>query len=186
MDGSSCLATGKNLSRLKINGNLPILRLGASAKVSREVVRNSATPLSDPEDNDNLDATIETVHPTNAPQTPTNAPQTPGPSNNAAAVVSEPKHTPASKFRLQANTSFGNMGEFMKIRMASEEKKSQVLNRKLELEHARFELEKRKADTEEQKARLEMAQVVFAMEGADAETKDAANAYVRSLFALNK
>jgi hypothetical protein len=43
-----------------------------------------------------------------------------------------------------------------------------------------------KADTEEQKARLEMAQAVFAMEGADAETKDAANAYVRSLFALNK
>jgi hypothetical protein len=147
--------------------------------VSREVVRNSATPLSDLEDNDNSDATIETVHPTNAPQTP-------GPSKNAAAVVSEPKHTPASKFRLQANTSFGNMGEFMKLRMASEEKKSQALDRKLELEHARFELEKRKADTEEQKARLEMAQAVFAMEGADAETKDAANAYVRSLFALNK
>ncbi|KAJ7348814.1 hypothetical protein DFH08DRAFT_959022 [Mycena albidolilacea] len=154
-------------------------RLGASAKVSLEVVCNSATALSDLEDNDNLDATIKAVHPTNAPQTP-------GPSKNAVAVVAEPKHTPASKFHLQANTSSGNMGEFMKLQMASEEKKSQVSDRKLELEHVRFELEKRKADTEEQKARLEMAQAVFAIEGADAETKDAANTYVCSLFALNK
>ncbi|KAJ7149325.1 hypothetical protein C8R43DRAFT_1128679 [Mycena crocata] len=96
-------------------------RLGTSAKVTREVVRNSATPLSDLEDNDDLAATQNSDDQIDPTLRHAAAPQTPGASKNPATVVSEPKHTPASAFRTQANSSLGNMGEFLKMKMVSEE-----------------------------------------------------------------
>ncbi|KAJ7202482.1 hypothetical protein C8J57DRAFT_1543236 [Mycena rebaudengoi] len=92
-----------------------------------------------------------------------------------AATVSEPKHTPSSNFRKQTNHSFGNIGEFMKMKMLSEEKKTHALDEKLKLEREKSELDKAKA-------KVDMARNVFAMPGASDEVKEAANAYLLSVF----
>ncbi|KAJ7258140.1 hypothetical protein C8J57DRAFT_1516025 [Mycena rebaudengoi] len=151
-------------------------RLGASAKVSREVIYNSASALSDREDNgdgndSDIDGKLDPVllAESRAAASAPVVPKTP------AAMVSEPKHTPSSNFRKQANHSFGNIGEFMKMKMLSEEKKTHALDEKLKLEHEKLELDKAKA-------KVDMARNVFAMPGASDEVKEAANAYLLSVF----
>lgn len=165
-----------------------IYSLGTSAKVTREVVRNSASTLSDVEDNDktlnsddNMDPLIIAESRT-AQTATTGPPKTPASRKDLAAIVTEPKHTPASHFRTQATSSFGNMGEYMKVKMASEDKKSKVLEAKLQLDQAKFELDQEKAKTDAQKAKLDMAQRVMSMDGASEEVKTAANQFLLSLF----
>ncbi|KAJ7663567.1 hypothetical protein B0H17DRAFT_1211578 [Mycena rosella] len=155
-------------------------RLGNSAKVSREIVRNSASAISGLEDNpDNDDSDSESnIHPDLRAESDLGtvaASQAPPAPKTPAATVSEPKYTPMSNFRKQASSSFGNLGEFMKMRMASEEKKASALDAKLALEREKLELDK-------VKAKVEMAANVFTMEGVSDEVKNAANAYLRSVF----
>ncbi|KAJ7936945.1 hypothetical protein B0H13DRAFT_1853013 [Mycena leptocephala] len=129
-------------------------RLGASAKVSREVVRNSTCALSDVEEE--YDNTIDPLL-FNEDGASHHAPKTPAPAKDPATVVSEPKFMPSSKFRTQASNWLGNMGEFMKIKMLSERKKSKAMEAKLELDKAKLELEKRRVEVDTQKGKVEMA-----------------------------
>lgn len=147
--------------------------LGASAKVSRPVVRNSASALSDIEDNDDQTNDIDPVllaedH---------NTPKTPAPAKNP-----EPKFTPASKFRAQAANSFGNISELVKIKMASEEKKAMAMEEKLNLDKAKLELEKKRVELDTQRGKVDMARTVLEMDGAAPEVKNAANAFLLALF----
>ncbi|KAJ7640922.1 hypothetical protein B0H17DRAFT_1216482 [Mycena rosella] len=110
-------------------------------------------PLSDAEDfghdsDNNLDPALK-------------AESKPVTDKDPAAVVSEPKHTPASKFRAQATQSFGNIGEYLKVKMVTDEKKAKAFEAKLELDERRFELDR-------QKAKVDMAKTVFAMDGFEA------------------
>jgi hypothetical protein len=74
------------------------------------------------------------------------------------------------------------MGEFMKIKILSEEKKSKAMEAKLELDKAKLELEKRRVEVDTQKEKVEMARAVLGMEGTSAEVKTAANNYLLGLF----
>ncbi|KAJ6536517.1 hypothetical protein DFH09DRAFT_1091274 [Mycena vulgaris] len=134
-------------------------RLGTSAKVTREVVCNSASALSDLEDDSLLRDSDDNIEPlllaeSRAAQTSA-APKTPAPRKNAAAIVSEPKHTPTSHFRTQATSSLGNLGEFMKIKMVSKEKKTKAFEAKLELDHAKLQVEREKAKVDAEKAKVD-------------------------------
>ncbi|KAF7362661.1 hypothetical protein MVEN_00615400 [Mycena venus] len=157
-------------------------RLGANAKVSRPVVRNSASALSDADEDDddqsygNIDPLLLDEDRKTSP-----APRTPA-SRKPAAIVSEPKFTPASRFRTQTSNSLGNMAEFMKIKIASEEKKAKAMEDKLDLDKAKLELEKKRVEIDTQKGKVEMAHTVLEMEGATPEVKNAANAYLLTLF----
>ncbi|KAJ6486656.1 hypothetical protein C8R45DRAFT_1097951 [Mycena sanguinolenta] len=144
-------------------------RLGTSAKVTRPVVRNSAMALSD-SDNDssgdegsdaNIDPALRKPAPT-LPKTP-------------AATVSEAKHTPSSAFQKKVNSSFGGLGEFMKLKAAAEEKKVSVLDARLALEREKLEIDKTKG-------KFDMAERVLGMPNVDAEVKQAANAFILSYF----
>lgn len=154
-----------------------------NAKVSRTVVRSSASALSDMEDDLN-DSTSDNIDPAllaDDVATPP-PPKTLATVKNPAAIVSEPKFTPASKFRAQASSSIGNMGEFMKLKMVSEEKKANAMERKLDLDTAKFELEKKRAKVDTQQAKVEMARTVFQMDGVDPQVRKAANEYLLTLF----
>ncbi|KAJ7661791.1 hypothetical protein B0H17DRAFT_1212117 [Mycena rosella] len=129
------------------------------------VVRDSASALSDIDVN--VDDGDEVIDPSLRDED--HASQTSAPAKNSAAIVSELKHTPVSRFHAQANNSLGNMGEYIKIKMASEEKKAKVMDAKLELDQAKLLLEKQKADAEAQKTKVEMARAVLQMEGVSAE-----------------
>ncbi|KAJ7291829.1 hypothetical protein C8J57DRAFT_1458523 [Mycena rebaudengoi] len=152
-------------------------RLGTSARVSRTVVRNSASAISDLEDpssdeehssDDNIHlALLEQSRITNAATAST--PKTP------AARVSEPKHVPSSNLRKSATNSFGNIGELMKMKMLSEEKRATALEQKLDLERQKLEFDKTKG-------KVEMARAVLGTEGVDDDVKMAANSYLKSLF----
>ncbi|KAJ7310895.1 hypothetical protein DFH08DRAFT_943907 [Mycena albidolilacea] len=143
-------------------------RLGTSAKVSRPVIRNSASAISDIDesgnDSDNSDSNI---HPDLRARAPP-VPKTP------AATVSEPKHTPASNLRKQAGLSFGNLGDFVKMKMVSEEKNTML--------EARLKLDREKLELEITKGKVDMASTVLGIPGADENVKVAANAYLLSLF----
>ncbi|KAJ6559721.1 hypothetical protein B0H19DRAFT_1069450 [Mycena capillaripes] len=160
-------------------------RLGTSAKVSRDIVRNSASALSDRDDDDDESSDGDSmVDPTLRAQgsVSVRSVKTPASGKNPAATVSEPKHTPASKFRAQANNSLGNMGEYMKVKMLSEDKKAQMMDAKLDLDKAKLELEKQKVELDTQRGKVEMARTVLAMEGTTAEVKNACNTFLLSLF----
>ncbi|KAJ7435648.1 hypothetical protein B0H11DRAFT_673196 [Mycena galericulata] len=152
-------------------------RLGTSAKVSRQFARNSASIISDFEDglSDEERDSDSNIHPAlrdgsrAANAAASLVPKTP------AAVVSEPKHVPSSNLRKQANNSFGNIGEFMKMKMVSEEKKTNALQARLDLEREKLELDKAKG-------KVEMARAVLTMDGVDDEVKATANAYLKCLF----
>ena len=154
-----------------------ISSLGTSAKVVREVIRNSASAISDLEDGfgDSDHDSDRNIDPELLKQSraaaaaPRTVPKTP------AATVSEAKHTPLSNFRKQTNSSFGNIGEFMKMKMVSEDKKIIALDAKLQLEREKLELEKAKG-------KVDIARDVLAMAGASEQAKEAANAYLISLF----
>ncbi|KAJ7854870.1 hypothetical protein B0H13DRAFT_2358219 [Mycena leptocephala] len=138
-------------------------RLGTSAKVAREVVRNSAASISDIDDNfDEEEGESEgNIHPLlreESRATKKAAAHAPSVPKTPAAIVSEPKHAPSSAFRKQ-NRQF---------------KKATVLDAKLSLERERLELDK-------MKGKVEMARSVFAMDGTT-EVKDAANAFLLGLF----
>ncbi|KAJ7702841.1 hypothetical protein B0H17DRAFT_1194702 [Mycena rosella] len=137
--------------------------LGASTKVSRQVVRNSAAALSDLDINvdDEVNSGDDTIDPSLRI-----ASKTPAPAKSSVAMVSEPKHTPASRFHVQANNSLGNMGDYIKIKILSE-KKAKAMDAKLELDQAKLALEKQKADAELQKSKIEMARAVIQMEGVE-------------------
>ncbi|KAJ7907593.1 hypothetical protein B0H13DRAFT_2662316 [Mycena leptocephala] len=155
-------------------------RLGTSAKVAREVVRNSAASISDIDDNfDEEEGESEgNIHPLLLEESRAinkAATLTPSVPKTPAAIVSEPKHVPSSAFRKQTINSFGNIGDYMKMKMISEEKKTTVLDAKLGLEREKLELDK-------MKGKVEMARSVFAMDGTTEEVKDAANAFLLSLF----
>lgn len=98
--------------------------------------RNSTAPLSDAEDlsansDDNLDPMLKAESKHNL--------------KNPAATVSEPKHVPAaSKFRAQTAQSFGNIGEYLKVKIVADEKKAKALEAKLELDECRFELDRQR------------------------------------------
>ncbi|KAJ7852133.1 hypothetical protein B0H13DRAFT_2398919 [Mycena leptocephala] len=144
---------------------------GTSAKVARPVVRSSASALSDldddlSEDNDSSDAHIDPDLRKGALRVP----KTP------AAIVSEPKHAPSSAFRKQVNGSFSGLGEFMKIKVATEEKKTTMLDAKLALDRERLEMDKAKG-------KIDMAERVLAMPGASNEVKERVNAYLLDYFA---
>ncbi|KAJ7126592.1 hypothetical protein C8R43DRAFT_1134917 [Mycena crocata] len=151
-------------------------RLGTSAKISREVVRNSASALSDAEDNlDDYGADSDAnINPVLLAQSRTAASH-PAPPKTPAATVTEPKHTPSSAYRKQTSNSFGAIGDFMKMKMVSEEKRTHALDAKLQLEQEKLELDKAKV-------KVDMARNVFQMEGASDQVKDAANAYLLSIF----
>ncbi|KAJ7108080.1 hypothetical protein C8R43DRAFT_1140110 [Mycena crocata] len=134
-------------------------RLGTSAKISREVVRNSASALSDAEvnlDDDGADSDAN-INPVLLAQ-----------SRTTTSHPAPPKPLP------QLN-SFGAIGDFMKMKMVSEEKRTHALDAKLQLEREKLELDKAKA-------KVDMARNVFQMEGASNQVKDAANAYLLSIF----
>ncbi|KAJ7201483.1 hypothetical protein C8J57DRAFT_1625522 [Mycena rebaudengoi] len=156
-------------------------RLGASAKVTRHVIRNSASALSDTEEDlicdDHIDPSLREQSQTPLPAKTATAAQ-----QNPKGIVSEPKFTPASKFRSQVGSSLGSIGELVKVKAMSEEKKAKALDAKLELDVQKFELEKTRVKLEEDKAKVDMARTVFAMDGASAEVKDAANKYLLTLF----
>ncbi|KAJ7229783.1 hypothetical protein GGX14DRAFT_383747 [Mycena pura] len=159
-------------------------RLGQSAKVTRETVRNSASALSDQEDNDTVNQDSDNnidphlLEESRAAQT-TGALNTPAPCKPASATVSEPKHTPASRFRTH---SFGNMGDFIKLKMESEEKKTKAYEAKLELDQAKFQLERERAALDEKKAKADMARMVMSTDGMTDEVKAAANNFLLNLF----
>ncbi|KAJ7038657.1 hypothetical protein C8F04DRAFT_1231840 [Mycena alexandri] len=155
-------------------------RYSKNPKVARAVVRNSAAAISDIEDDDvailsqNSDDNINPLL--------RGEPKTPAPRKNATAIVSERKHTPASQLRTQATSSFGNIGEFMKIKMASEEKKSKAIDARLELDRLKLELEQARVKTEEDRSRADMARTVLSAPGVSDEVKNAANAFLLNLF----
>ncbi|KAJ7743694.1 hypothetical protein DFH07DRAFT_979441 [Mycena maculata] len=142
--------------------------LGSSAKVSREIVRNSALALSDVEDHENSDDCINPVllAESHAGQT-TTVLQTPRPRKNPATIVSESKHMPANHFRSQSTSSFGNIGEYVKIKLVSEEK---------------LHLEQERAKAKVIKGKVEMAEKVLEMNGTTDEVKAAANEFLLGLF----
>ncbi|KAJ6611680.1 hypothetical protein B0H10DRAFT_2285043, partial [Mycena sp. CBHHK59/15] len=144
-------------------------RFGTSAKVSRAAVRNSASPISD-HDNDSGDDSDIYIHPELRKPAP-RVQQTP------AATVSEPKHTPSSNFRKQVTHSFGNLGEIMKMKMVSEEKKASVLESRLNLDREKLEMDKTKG-------KVEMAHTVLSTPGASDEVKEAANAWLLTVFSM--
>ncbi|KAK6993040.1 hypothetical protein R3P38DRAFT_2801014 [Favolaschia claudopus] len=127
-------------------------RFGANAKVARPVIRSSAAPLSDVDDDEeNVDPVLlaEERKAGGVPKTPA--------VKNPATVVSETKFTPASKFRTQVNNSLGNMSELVKVKMAAEEKKSRALEAKLELEKEKLDLEKKRMEIDNNKGKVDMA-----------------------------
>jgi hypothetical protein len=63
----------------------------------------------------------------------------------------------------------------MKMRMISDEKKATALDARLALEREKLELDKAKS-------KVEMARLVFTMDGVDEEVKTAANSYLKYLF----
>jgi hypothetical protein len=63
----------------------------------------------------------------------------------------------------------------MKMKMVSDEKKTNVMDAKPQLERATLELDKAKV-------KADMARNVFQKEGASAQIKNATNAYLLSLF----
>ncbi|KAJ7358271.1 hypothetical protein DFH08DRAFT_440520 [Mycena albidolilacea] len=141
-------------------------RLGTSAKVAREVVRSSASAISDlDDDSSDSDAAI---HPELCKAT-VRVPKTP------AATVSEPKHTPSSAFRKQVTNSFSGLGDFMKMKAVAEEKKASVLDARLVIEREKLEMDKTKG-------KVEMAEKVLSMAGASDEAKVAANMFLLNLF----
>ncbi|KAJ6615322.1 hypothetical protein B0H10DRAFT_1950022 [Mycena sp. CBHHK59/15] len=162
--------------------------LGASAKVTREVVRNSASALSDIEDHetafapnsdDNINPLLlEESHVARA----STALKTPAAQKNPAAIVSEPKHTPATHFRSQATSSFGNISEYVKIKMISEEAKAKAFDAKLVMDQTKLQLEQEKTKAELDKGKGDMVQKVLEMDGASEEVKAAANEFLLSLF----
>ncbi|KAF7372101.1 Histone acetyltransferase [Mycena venus] len=158
-------------------------RYGMNAKVSRAVVRNSASALSDIEEDlngctsDNIDPTLLADDLTMPPPS-----KTPAPAKNPAAVVSEPRFTLASKFRTQASTSMGNMGELVRMKMVSEEKKAKGMEEKLGLDKEKLDLEKKRVEVDTQQAKVQMARTILEMDGADAEVRKAANHFLLNLF----
>ncbi|KAJ6612778.1 hypothetical protein B0H10DRAFT_2278296 [Mycena sp. CBHHK59/15] len=140
---------------------------GTSAKVSQAAVRNSATPISDNDSGDDSDIYIHPELRKPAPRVQ----QTP------AATVSEPKHTPSLNFRKQVTHSFGNLGEIMKMKMVSEEKKVSVLESRLNLDREKLEMDKTKG-------KVEMAHKVLSTPGASDEVKEAANAWLLTVFSM--
>jgi hypothetical protein len=74
------------------------------------------------------------------------------------------------------------MGEFMKLKMVSEDKKANAMERKLDLDAAEFELEKKRAEVDTQQAKVEMARMAFPMDGVDPQVHKAANEYLLTLF----
>ncbi|KAJ7768620.1 hypothetical protein DFH07DRAFT_807425 [Mycena maculata] len=139
-------------------------RFGDSAKVIRPVVRGSAAALSDVEDFD--DMSDDGIDPALKEMV----------SKGPAATVSEPKHVaPASKFRAQAAQSFGNIGEYLKVKVVADEKKAKALEAKLELDEKRFELER-------QRAKVTLAKDVCEANGMSEEVKNAANSYLLAFF----
>ncbi|KAJ7027504.1 hypothetical protein C8F04DRAFT_89707 [Mycena alexandri] len=140
-------------------------RLGGSAKVMRKVVRSSAAAISDLDDDGDSDKEAEgNIHPSLQKT-----------KHSAAAIVTEPKHTPASAFRKQVGQSFSGLGDFMKIKAAAEEKKAAVLDARLAFDREKLELEKARG-------KVDMAQKVLAMAGASDQVRDAANAFLLTLF----
>lgn len=148
-------------------------------------MRNSASALSDLEEGINDGHTSDdTLDPSLRGEGDVSIapPKATVSTRNPASVVSEPKHVPSSKFRMQANNTFGNMSEYMKIKMESEEKKVKAMEVRLDLDQAKLALEKQKVEADLQRTKIEMARQVFAMEGASEQVKDAANTYLLSLF----
>ncbi|KAJ7746035.1 hypothetical protein B0H16DRAFT_967733 [Mycena metata] len=135
-------------------------RLGNSAKVARKVVRSSAAALSDLENDDDSDKEVDPMLRKRKP---------------AAAVVTEPKHTPASAFRKQVGNSFSGLGDFMKIKAAAEEKKAAVLD-------ARLAFDREKLDMEKTRGKVDIAEKILSMPGASDQARDAANAFLLTLF----
>ena len=154
------------------------------------MVRNSASALSDINDHETAFApnSDENINPilleesrtARAQATP--APKTPAAPKNSAAIVSEPKHTPATHFRSQATSSFGNIGEYVKIKMISEEAKAKAFEAKLVMDQAKLKLEQEKMKADLDKGKVDMAQKVLEMDGASKEVKEAANQFLLSLF----
>ncbi|KAK7000627.1 histone acetyltransferase [Favolaschia claudopus] len=139
-------------------------RYGGSSKITRKVARNSASALSDREEEvSSEEADTKDVKPAGrVPKTP-------------VSTVSEPKHTPASGFRKQVGSSLNSLGEFMKVKLVSEEKKAGVLDAKLKLEREKFEVDK-------MRGKVEMAHQVLNSAGASDEVRNAANAFLLGLF----
>ncbi|KAJ7928399.1 hypothetical protein B0H13DRAFT_1860592 [Mycena leptocephala] len=144
------------------------MRTYKEAKVARPVSRSSASALSDldndmSEDNDSSDANINPDLHKAALRVP-------------KKTVSEPKHAPSSAFREQVNGSFNGLGEFMKIKVAAEEKKASMLDAKLALDRERLEMDKAKG-------KIDMAERVLAIPSASNEVKERVNAYLLDYFA---
>lgn len=166
--------------------SLTVSSLGNSAKVTREVVRNSASALSDVEDT-TLDLTSDDIIDPVLRQPPaatpsSTLPTTPAPRKNPAGIVSEPKHTPANNFRSQATSSLGNIGEYMRVKMAAEEVKAKAFEARLEMDQKKLDLEAEKMKAELDKSKVDMAQKVLGMDGASEEVKAAANEFLLGLF----
>jgi hypothetical protein len=81
-----------------------------------------------------------------------------------------------SAFREQVNGSFSGLGEFMKIKVAAEEKKATMLDTKLALDRERLEMDKAKG-------KIDVAERVLAMPSASNEVKERVNAYLLDYFA---
>lgn len=133
--------------------------------------------ISDIEDSfsDEERSSDSNIHPALLEQSRTANASTASAPKTPAARVSEPKHVPSSNLRKQANISFGNIGELVKMKVLLEEKKATALEAKLGLEREKLELDKTKS-------KVEMARMVFLMDGVDEDVKIAANAYLKGLF----
>ncbi|KAK7016089.1 hypothetical protein R3P38DRAFT_2786465 [Favolaschia claudopus] len=121
-------------------------------KVARKTARNSASALSDCEEDASDDDSDRKDRKDSKP---------------AAQVP----NTPAST----VGASLGNIGDFMKVKLEAEEKKADVLEAKLKLEREKFENDKIRG-------KVDMANHVLNSTGASEQVKDAANAFLLQLF----
>ncbi|KAG6818384.1 hypothetical protein H0H93_005416 [Arthromyces matolae] len=156
-------------------------RMGKSSKVSRQAARHSLSAVSDaetiPSDSDSDPGQASVKQPTKSSskvkKTRTNSDsdttQTPKKeaskskqkSKSAAQTVSEPKHQPASKWRVQSQSSLASMDQLLKIRTQSEKAKLRMLEAKQELQ--------------ERKEKVEIAKLILSSPNTDEATRAKAN-----------
>ncbi len=138
-DGRSVLVPVCQLICLLIH----LLRYGKSPKVVREKIRNSATALSDPPEGNDSDsnssdseAELKTVEKANTRTPKTSSTKVAGRASNSA-TVSEPKHTPASRFRAQSQDAMSGVSEYFRSKAELERKRIETVEARLEHDKAK-------------------------------------------------
>lgn len=153
-------------------------RYGRSPKIAREVARHSASAVSSDEvETSGASSDIEPM------STPSSSKKAKSP---ASHTVAEPKHKAAAKHRADTSSSLSSLGDFLKLKVAMDDKRFLLMQEKAARDREReerLEVEARlKREQDEKRGHLEMAKAVLSMEGASDEAKAAANKYLLNLF----